>query len=342
MDERYKNIFYGLVTNENSTTELFCNLFQFKPFKTAILELFLERDLIERIKFDDCRTQQRLDECGCPDLIISNDEVEIIFEVKIGDTSLTDNQPKGYLKHFEKPEITQKKHKWLILLIPDDYYYKEEWGRRVPMKIKKEMWLERVPIVLPNIDIKIYKIYWTQVIHQIEEYDLPSFSQYFNDFVALLKRWFEREPIIFTNREVKLMFSDEVPKVVTKLFAIIDDVHNDISREFGDTIRILHRINEDEAGLYIKNQMNQEFLFFGVWYHFWEKYKRPLCYGVSGKYHPSIVNVFKQSHDKKIQKEEGWFCTWIDENIIQKENCQKDIASLIMNEVKNLLPILET
>ncbi|MEQ9618810.1 MAG: hypothetical protein RIG61_06520 [Deltaproteobacteria bacterium] len=301
--------------------------------------MFLEKEILDKIEFEDCDTQKFLYRYGRPDLIISNVDVEIIFEIKISSVTLTNNQPKSYLEYLNK---CNQNTKWLVFLIPKDYRHKELWGKGMPGEIKKEEWRKRTPIVLPNSNVKTQKLYWNDIIEQLEKHELPSVNQYFNDFVNILKSWFERMPIIFTNSEVKLMFSDQIPQVITKLFKIVDDLRDDLTIEFGNKIKIRRPLsNNEEYSIYIQDDNNQELLYFGVWYQFWGKYGKPLCYGVDGnEYDNTIVNTFRHS-EKEVIEEDGWICSWIDENLIRNEDCQKDISSLMIKKVYDLLEAIQ-
>jgi len=119
MDElkTYRNIFLNVVTSENLMTELFRNLLSFKIFREPFIELFIERDKVKRIDFDDIGSQYFTAQ-GIPDLIVINEDYEIFIEIKIGNTSLTDNQPDGYLQYLKD---VKNKEKWMIFLIPKDY-----------------------------------------------------------------------------------------------------------------------------------------------------------------------------------------------------------------------------
>ena len=115
--DREKNIFFGLIKNENSMTELFCNFLQFKSFRDTVLGLFLEKNELNSIKFEDIDTQCSLpNNKGRPDMIISNDSVKILFELKTEvDTPLTENQPFSYLEYLR---TISSKTKWLIFFTP--------------------------------------------------------------------------------------------------------------------------------------------------------------------------------------------------------------------------------
>lgn len=327
---REQNIFYNIVNNENNTTELLCNLLQFKAFRISILELFLERDAIDKIEYEHCDTQNILPESnGRPDLVIHNDHLEIIMEIKIGDANLTSSQPISYLNHLNK---SSQKNRWLILLIPNEYIHIDAWNNLCADYLKKN----------PDSNIKMRIIFWQEVINKLEQYDFFHISKYLQDFVLLLKQWFERKLINFLYSEVKLMFTEQIPTVITKLFKVVDEVKYEIEREFGESIIIRRSFKSDEFVLYIKNEKNLEFLFFGIWYEYWETSGHPICYGVGDVYKPEVINSFQLLHEKNINSLDGWLCTWIPEILFEKNNCEKEISTIIITEIRNLLPLLDS
>jgi hypothetical protein len=114
------NIFDNVVTNENSMTELLCNLMRLSPaFRRALLARFLSDQCSSRISEAEIYTQEGLDGCGRPDLIIRNEEVFALIEVKVQDhCGLTRNQPDGYFEALLKDD---RPRRWLVFLVPKDW-----------------------------------------------------------------------------------------------------------------------------------------------------------------------------------------------------------------------------
>src|SRR5947209_693451 len=96
---RDTNIFHNLVTDENSTTELLCNLMRFSAFRSLLLTRFLSEACASNISFDDIETQPYLADQVRPDLIISNDRVCVFIEIKVTQfREVTSTQPNGYFE----------------------------------------------------------------------------------------------------------------------------------------------------------------------------------------------------------------------------------------------------
>ena len=98
---RETNIFHRVADSEVPFTELFCNLMSYKIFRECILnQLIGGKFSIKSIHYEHFTTQYRLpDSCGQPDLVVRNDDVEILIEIKINNSGLTNNQPINYLKY---------------------------------------------------------------------------------------------------------------------------------------------------------------------------------------------------------------------------------------------------
>lgn len=98
---RPQDVFYNLVTNENSTTQLLSNLLQFDDFRAVFLGLILPGVVPSEVVWGDIDTQIAYDNCGLSDIRIRNKSVLAPIEVKVGrHTDCTENQPKGYIVSF--------------------------------------------------------------------------------------------------------------------------------------------------------------------------------------------------------------------------------------------------
>ena len=111
--EREENIFYNLIKNETSLTEVFCNFMRYRVFRDLFIDIVNEKiknkkNIIDKsmVNFQNFDTEVALKEndekLGRIDLQLKvNDEI-YLFEIKIETfTSLTKNQPKSYLEFLE-------------------------------------------------------------------------------------------------------------------------------------------------------------------------------------------------------------------------------------------------
>jgi len=317
---RPENIYYGVVNSENSMTELFCNYMAFKPMRILFLNLFLNKDESGNFQYNDFQTQNTVELNNCrPDITVSNDDYEILIEVKTGNSSLTDNQPFSYLQHLHN---SNKENTYLIFLIPTDYSYKNEWSTKV----------NAFKMQFPESKVKTKIVYWNDIIHAIQISELFQMSEKVHDFYELLKMWFEVRKVSFSNTEMNYMFNREVPQIISKLFEIVNAVKN----YSGKKLKARITSNAIEYSVYFQDESNNYVLFFGIWYEFWEEHGSPLCYGIDTSWNSNKLSNFKNRHETLIEKD-GYYLVSIDQKILTKENASEEIAHLIDNELTELI-----
>lgn len=128
MRRRKQNIYYNLISDENSFTEGFCNMLLFDGFRRVFIE-FLQENLHQNdlyFDFDEIQTQESLGEEGRPDLVVKTDKFLLYIECKIRPwTLLTPNQPQSYLTSLTLLEQQNVGRKFLIFLLPDRYDHEE-------------------------------------------------------------------------------------------------------------------------------------------------------------------------------------------------------------------------
>jgi hypothetical protein len=94
---RASNIFHNLVTEENSTTRLLCNLMTCEDSRRLLLARLLSPDSAATIECDDVAAQVGLKGYGRPDIFIQNQRIRAIIELKVTRSrALTGNQPDRY------------------------------------------------------------------------------------------------------------------------------------------------------------------------------------------------------------------------------------------------------
>lgn len=320
---RPDNIFHNIIRDENSTTELFCNLMKYKLFRDGFLSSFLTEN-VDDLSFDIFDTQKRSEQ-GQPDIEISNELIKIIIEVKINKgTQLTENQPRGYIEDLMK---SNQKIKWMIFLVPKDYKHVNEIKNNIDESL------------INNPSTFNYRIInWEDIISIIESNELDKLNPIFSEFVSLLKDWYISKPIRFEWREIMYLFTDEIPKELKKLKDLVDQV---IKKTMLPSITYQWSRTEGlkEYGVYFKNSKNQEVLFFGIWLEFWEYKKKPLCFGVkSSKYPKEVIDYFKSKYSAKIETFNDWAVSWFDENIVSDRD---NNVTKIQQELEELLENME-
>ena len=97
---RVQNVFHNIVTDENSTTELLCNLLRFDDFRAPFLKLILPDFDSSEIAWDHIETQIDHGKFGRPDIQIRNGSLLALIEVKVvASLDTTKNQPDGFVNH---------------------------------------------------------------------------------------------------------------------------------------------------------------------------------------------------------------------------------------------------
>jgi hypothetical protein len=280
------NIFDNIVYNENKFTELFRNyLILYKEFRDAFVDLIYpglpKNDIDENSIFTQVITQEN----GRPDLVIETKSILIFIEIKVSIyTTLTGNQPEGYLSHLEKNE--SKKYKSLILLYPENYYLKGyEDRKREYLKGKNDF------------NINTLETSWSELINKIEKLNLYPQDTAFQAFKQLMKDWFEPKPIVLTQNMIEIMYSNNIPQSLQVIMGVVNQVEQNLQ-----TQEIVIENSKNDILKWYGFEMNFEthgyHLFFGEWFAFWDERNIPLCFGIM-----SDNNEIKESFSKNCEKE---------------------------------------
>lgn len=164
---REHSIFYRLTSeDENTTTELLCNLCKNEERRNIILDTLGLKEL--PIEFDDIQTQQSIpNERKIPDLVIENDKIKIFVENKIDvNYKLKISQTRVYPKELLKSQKIIK----LIYLVPKGY---------------KD--IETIEKLKQKYDF-ILLVYWEDLIKKLEEFNKDKGSEIISESILLLNK----------------------------------------------------------------------------------------------------------------------------------------------------------
>lgn len=283
MVTRENNIFYNVIRNETSLTEVFCNFMQYKVFRNLFIELINKKRKIlnlkeihsSSIKYDDFFTELYLKEedtkFGRGDLILKNKDIDYIFELKIEKyTTLTKNQPESYLKYLKNDNTR------LYFIIPKGYMHKDTIYDR---------WTDFTDYTRTEIDNHI--IFWEDIIKEIRDKEIDKLNLFINEFCNILDyRWFNYPEIRFSNFEVKVLFQEHkskkkeltmlidinMPNIISKLFKIVEAANDKL-----DTTKDNSK-TDAYYGYILKNKNISENIeiWFGVDFEIWEQHSFPL------------------------------------------------------------------
>jgi len=278
---RERNIFYNVLKNETSLTEVFCNLLDLKPFRDLFLEIIKEKSKTfksQDIVYANFKTEVNLQDeqhYGRSDLHLTLDEDEYIFEIKIEKkTKLTDNQPNGYLNYLNN------KNQNLFFIIPRNYLHLNKICERWYTKNG----YEKQKILSNNI------ILWEDILNRIKKYELDNVNLFINEFCNIVEyRWLKYKVINFKTFEIELLFNDKedlgedlkmlldtnIPKIISKLFNVVDETYKKFEIDSKSDEQC-----SDYYGYYLKNKaynLNNDLdIWFGVDYEIWEKHNFPI------------------------------------------------------------------
>ena len=246
------NLFQNIVNDENSFTELLCNLMSFEhlQFKEKFF-YFLEIKNPEKYDFD---TQYRTDKeqnNGRPDLIISSDDTIFFIENKVNNSRLTKNQPKGYLKELAKMNYKEKS---LFFIIPKYYTHIDELNNK---------------LIKYNRDLKIYTkiLFWDDFFEKCRKINFSETNDILSYFFQLIKEWFGYEHIALPKKGDIEMNVKEFGKQLLDFERTVYTIENLISSNGFMTKP--HKGNGGEIGFGISDKKNNSIGWFEIWTELW-------------------------------------------------------------------------
>jgi hypothetical protein len=297
------NVFHKLVTNEDTLTELLCNLMQFSVFRRAVVARLLEERCAATIEYADIDTQIVFRDYGRPDLVIDNDDVYAFVEVKIVlDRPLTENQLDAYLNRLSKDG---RRDRWLVFLVPRKWIYVQDLQRSI----------QSACVAYASNGVRAKIVYWEDILDLIEKEDLRDLSPYFDAFGNLLAERLKQRPIMFVTGEVFMLFRTEVPEALSKLKRLVDSV-KEKSGAYDPSLTCTKDLPPEYA-LYFRDSNQNDVLWFGVWPEFWRQEGFPLSFGVRDKWSQSVQDAFRASCKGRSKRFEGWSLDWIGQEVLE-------------------------
>ena len=284
---RDSNIFYNIVEDENSLTELLCNLLQFKPFMTLFTCLIEEKLMLHDIAFDyeHIETQNSLGEKGIPDISVENEGLSLLIECKIeAGTSLTAKQPISYLNSLKVNAAD--KTKALVFLIPNDYIHEKELLSRQQKFFKRNK----------NQRIGFAILYWQEILERLQFSGIAELNPFFQHFNNRLRDWFSTLIINFSKEEITMLYSKDIPTIYLKMTGVVEEVRNKLSKSY----KLIREINEHGTGFYIKDANGKQILWFGVWYEYWQQKEYPFVFAVWDEFGSRVVKRFQTKFKKSV------------------------------------------
>jgi hypothetical protein len=314
---RKENLFINTIQNENCFTELFTNLLKFDDFRFNFLSLIItDEEIIENIQLDHFSTQKNLGLYGQPDIFLENDDLTILFEIKVyRNTPLTDNQPNGYINYLKSRNCSNNNN--LIFIIPENYAHKNK---------------------LTENQIKI--ITWSTIIDMIEnlqknncwnENCIPDIFRI--EYLGFIKDWFS--VITFNLKTLQMMNCKDIPITIENFYALIDKVKQELP-QLNPELQLSNSLSKNDYGISIK--VNDCTIYFGLWFYFWKTTGFPLSISINSpnnleSYNETNINKYLTtkglSNLKIIQNKEVKGRKWYSINVPDKILIDTDNVNII-------------
>jgi len=326
---RQANIFYKLTReNEDSATELLCNLLKIKFFRDICLEYFgISENIYENVQSDDIITHHYLEDAGIPDICINYNESLIFIENKIrNSTKLQNSQITSYAE-----KVAKSKNGSYIFLIPSAYVHKNEIE-----EVKKEY-----SSVIRIINWEDFLSYLSKLEIEKCSLTIKESLEYLQDLILGIPK-----DLTLTNYEVALMYNPKdiynVLSLLEKNRKLIEKVNDAVLEELkvkhGDKITFGSEYSGyatmDGLGIFLKYKY-RDCIYWGLSLNMREKKNGDYVYSLAMKIEP-LKNNFREEIDEKrfLYYDEGdWIFVQIDRKLFfdesQEENLKKRVIEII-------------
>lgn len=354
---RESNIFYNILKNEVTLTEIFCNLMSYEAFRAIFIDLVNQKRDDENklnhqsIQYNDFSTEKNfgeIKECfeedennkiGRGDLILNYNDEDYIFEIKIEIyTGLTKNQPKGYLCYL-KQQNQKNYNEYLYFILPKRYMHFDQIIERWDNYPKE--------IIQSN-----HILYWEDILNEIRKKELDKLNIIIKEFCEILDyRWFYTKPIHFTNNEIELIFQQykakyeepimpfngDIPTIMRKIFDVIEGCR--------EKFEYIKKYDEQQPNLYgyqidtkKYNIVNGIDIWFGTDYEIWKEEAIPLMIQVLVDNNDDLeeyINELLGLQQYRYEKDDEGIAYFIplNKDYFDKEN----IIELFVSEIHNII-----
>lgn len=331
--ERNDSIFYKMTKeNENSTTELLCNLFRTKYIRDICLEfLGIPKDILGEIELSNISTQCDYNEDGIPDIVIENRNVYYIIENKITkNTKLQKTQKTAYVDLIFN---SKKKYTGYIFLIPETYVHETEI---IDMKQ-----LNKITITIKH---------WNLFLDHLYKMEIQKESLLVGEALNYLYNLLPQKPVtntILTPYEVAMMYNmyDVYNSLsfVSKLLKLIENTEGEIISKLGDSFSASDwRIKHDDLmarGKYINYNGNQ-YIFIGLNFDIIGNkdgigYVYSIALSTDALKEKSALKI-DHKYNRHIDVGDGWLYFKLNEKNLLKENQEQAFVDEIVEIIQEV------
>jgi len=332
--ERDTSIFYKMTDqNENSTTELLCNLFRIKYFRDICLDFFgIEKEFIDEIKLEHISSQYSTDDSGMPDIVINTDKFICYIENKILiNTDLQENQKISYPENLLTLGESHGKHIGYIFLIPNGYAHENEIDE-IKSKYKD----------FTNKEF-IRKYYWPDFLSFLYNKELhiesPIIKEGLNYFDELVQG---DKPLdtVLNPREVVMLYNPEkindVLNLMVKIRETIKSSLKIVADKMGNDYSWGGEQNDQwgQGGKF--NYKNRLSIFVGITPYLYGEEEGIFFYSVALFKKHLVENYKIDDSEFKHCLDDEWVHIAIDKDLFVEDEKEKLLADEIMKILKNV------
>jgi hypothetical protein len=318
--DRYSNIFFKVTPeNEDTTSEILCNIFRSKYIRDISLEfLGISSEVCKTIILGNISTRSNIDGVGIPDIKIENNFSLYFIENKIHiDTDLQESQITTYPEYINKKN---KASKGYIFLIPRNY--------------KHEIEIDKIKTSYPFVSKK----YWEDFLDYLYEKEIHNESPVINEVLDYLKNLVSNNSVDTTElniNEVVVMYNPKdiynVLSFTAKINKLIDNVSEEIVKTLGQDFSVFKdQKDQNGVGKYLKHRKGN--IFIGL--------NPGLCEEQNGEFVFSVALEKKALDYNKINKEKyPYFIDdeWIYIKIDRKTLVDVDQKNVLINTVVDII-----
>ena len=313
---RKKNIFYRLVKNEDTLTELVCNLLRYQVFRDMLTVVINDALALDETSFTfhDVSSQRGAGKGGRPDVRIENDNCCILLECKVRNSPLTPAQRTAYRKVLG---LSDAHTKGVVFVVPEGYF-------QMPV-------IDGLVAGPRPAGVRLGKVLWGRVLDLLERKGLGETNEVFAQFAALLSEWAAKATIALPLEGLRMLYQGDTGSSYYDLLQLIETVGKHLS---GNPNTKWAR-DADGYGFYLRDETGKNRLWFGVDYEFWKGTAFPLCIAAGLPHKIPTAGVVRR-FVKPAFVSEHWDYVGIPPEFISQDNNASRLSDAVL-EVYSML-----
>lgn len=325
--DRFSNIFYNVTQeNEDTTSELLCNIFRTKYVRDLSLKfLGIPLKTLNAITLDNISTRKSIDGIGIPDIIIENEETCFFIENKIHiSTNLQGSQITTYPEYINKKNKTYKGY---VFLIPKNYQHEPEID-----ELKK------------NYSF-ISKVYWDDFLGYLYKNEINNGTPILNEVLDCLSNLILNDSIVNTKlniSEVVIMYNT---KDLYNTLTFVDKINKLVGKTAEDIVTILgqdfsmgdEQKDQNGYGRYLKYN-NRQSIFYGLNPGLYEEQNGDFVYSVAieKKAMKAGTNIDNNKYQYFPNGDDVWVYIKIDRKTLVDNEQENTLVNIVVDIVKNV------